>query len=218
MRTVFASILFMLFLASPALADSDLPVCGSYPADLESYECTCPSGASSAAVWGSGPYTLDSNICTAARHSGAIGAEGGDVLTFKVLGQQTYTGSLANGVQTRDWGAFGSSFAVDPFGPVKAAATKLDAECTRYPADAASYSCGCPEAVAREGAVWGSGPYTVDSDICAAAQHAGVIGPAGGNVSAILVGGLDNYRASLSHWVQSSDWGAYGQSFILDAN
>jgi hypothetical protein len=217
MRKLFASILFLFSLAGPALAQAEYPICGSYPSGQESYECSCPPGNPGKAVWGSGPYTLDSDVCTAALHSGAIGQDGGAVLTVLVAGQQTYAGSEANGVKTRDWGSFGSSFVVDPFGP-RPTGVKLEALCTRYPTGAPSYTCGCPEAAVRAGAVWGSGPYTADSDICAAAQHAGLIGPAGGNVTAMLIGGLTAYRASLSYGVQTSEWGTYANSIVLDAN
>jgi hypothetical protein len=37
------------------------------------------------------------------------------------------------------------------------------------------------------GDVGGSAPYSTDSDICRAAQHAGVLGPEGGEVTAIRV-------------------------------
>jgi hypothetical protein len=48
---------------------------------------------------------------------------------------------------------------------------------------ASALTCSCaPEAV--RGSVWGSGVYTTDSSICAAARHAGVLAAgAGGEVT-----------------------------------
>ena len=74
-------------------------------------EVTCEAGGEFRSVWGSGPYTGDSSICTAAVHAGIITVEEGGVVTATVSdGEDAYTGSEANGVTTRDWPSFGRSF------------------------------------------------------------------------------------------------------------
>lgn len=62
-------------------------------------------------MWGSGPHTGDSSICTAAVHAGWFDLADGGTVTVETLGEQSsFTGSEANGVTTQDYGAFGSAF------------------------------------------------------------------------------------------------------------
>src|ERR1019366_110716 len=58
--------------------------------------------------------------------------------------------------------------------------------------DAVSCSCeGSPS-----GTVWGSGVYTTDSSICAAAVHAGAVQEGGGVVSVAPAPGCEGYTGS----------------------
>lgn len=67
------------------------------------------------AVWGSGPYTGDSSICTAAVHAGVFAHEDGGAVTVVAGGEQeSYEGSEANGVTTSDYGPYGPSFEIVP--------------------------------------------------------------------------------------------------------
>lgn len=62
-------------------------------------------------VWGTGTYTDDSSICTAAVHAGLITrSEGGPVAIYVVEGMNSYSGSTLNGVSTGNFGAFPGSF------------------------------------------------------------------------------------------------------------
>ncbi len=64
-------------------------------------------------VWGTDIYSDDSAVCQAAIHAGAItSADGGTFLLRIHDGQQSYTGSMRNGVTTSDWGAWQRSFSV----------------------------------------------------------------------------------------------------------
>ncbi len=183
--------------------------CATYPKGATSYSCTCPPGPASGAVWGTGPYTTDSNLCAAAQHAGAIGANGGDVTALAADGQSSYAGSTVNGITTRSWGAYPNSF-------VFAAASTVEA-CGAYPVDQDSYACQC-DAGRPQGSVWGSGPYTADSDICSAAIHAGAIGDKGGVVSVLRTAGLPGYSGSTYNGVVTRDWGSYGTSFAVNYN
>ena len=103
-----------------------------------------------------------------------------------------------------------------------AAATGSDAEateeCTALASGQDSLTCSCAAGSAALGGVWGSGPYTADSNICAAAQHAGVIGPDGGTVTALRGPGVPNYSASQANGISSSAWENYDSSLIFDRN
>ncbi|MEO0406640.1 MAG: LCCL domain-containing protein [Cyanobacteria bacterium P01_A01_bin.135] len=67
------------------------------PSPIEAYYC--PTGEAQP-VWGSGPYSQDSSLCTAAVHAGQITREGGPIVVERLSGQGFYSGSTANGVQT----------------------------------------------------------------------------------------------------------------------
>jgi len=71
----------------------------------------CSPAGQPGSVWGSGPYTDDSSVCTAAVHAGLITlAKGGTVAAEIAPGESSYSGSTANGVTTSDYGTFGGSF------------------------------------------------------------------------------------------------------------
>ncbi len=205
--------------AAPAPAPEPMPSpaqCGRFPDNASSYRCLCPADARAGSVWGSGPYTADSNVCTAARHSGVIGADGGVVTLEAAPGQASYQGSVANGVKTNDWGAYGRSFT---FVGAPARSSGLPA-CGQMPSGEAALQCACTGSDGELGAsVWGSGPYTADSGICAAAVHAGVL-QAGqpGAVSVLRIQGLDAYSGSTANGVTTRRWGAYDSSITFNRN
>ncbi len=95
-------------------ASSTLPDCPDQlqgrsqaePFSTEPFECYCSVEARrvrGAYAFGSGPYDGISNICMSALHAGATGPEGGDVRVIPGPAQETYEGSLANGVFSADW-------------------------------------------------------------------------------------------------------------------
>lgn len=81
----------------------------------ERYVFRCPPGKPlPSRVTGSGPYTDDSSICTAAVHAGAIRAkDGGNVLIEIRPGQNAYAGSERNYLRSADYDhAWSGSFVV----------------------------------------------------------------------------------------------------------
>src|SRR5687768_12489368 len=99
------SILSLAALA-PGLALAQSTECGPFPTTGDSYGCTCAAGATAGPVWGSGPYTADSDICTAARHAGALGQEGGLVVAQAVEAPPSFAGTVSNGVTSMDYGTY----------------------------------------------------------------------------------------------------------------
>lgn len=62
-------------------------------------------------VWGTGEYTSDSSIGTAAVHAGLITfAEGGEVTLRRIDGLDEYEGSTRNGVTTDSYGTYEGTF------------------------------------------------------------------------------------------------------------
>ena len=71
----------------------------------------CPAGGTTRSVWGSGPYTDDSSVCSAGVHAGLISAdEGGRVVARITGGLDGYPASTRNGVEAGSWGAWDGSF------------------------------------------------------------------------------------------------------------
>jgi hypothetical protein len=81
----------------------------------ERYAFRCPPGKPlPSRVAGSGPYTDDSSICTAAVHAGAIHAKDGGDVTIEIRpGQERYAGSDRNYIKSGDYaGTWDGSFVV----------------------------------------------------------------------------------------------------------
>jgi hypothetical protein len=198
-----------------------LPGCDYYfPSDQAEYACSCAAGASDGSIWGTGIYTSDSELCTAARHAGVIGAAGGDIFALARPGRQSYPASTQNGVSSSEWGAYSSSIEFVQGAPVAPVPLPLAAgpACGKFPVGAARHECVCAATGGAVGPVWGSNPFVSDSDICEAARHAGVIGAAGGAVAALGLPGLAAYTGSTRNGVTSFEWGEYGASMSFDGN
>jgi hypothetical protein len=72
--------------------------------------CSCTPAQMKGSVWGSDIYTVDSSICQAARHAGAVDSEGGEVTVKGAYGCNSYRGSSRNGVTSARWGRYALSF------------------------------------------------------------------------------------------------------------
>jgi len=75
-----------------------------------------------------------------------------------------------------------------------------------------SIKCTCP-ALSGGRTVWGTLRYTVDSDVCRSAVHAGAAPNAGGEVTVYLAEGCPIFRSNAKNGVQSTNYGPYGRTF-----
>ncbi len=194
------------------------------------FQVACPDGcAAEGATWGSDVYTIDSAICRAGIHAGAIPATGGIVEVRLEPGRPAYRGSARNGIESYDYGSHPRAYAVlnaqeGPARVVAAAASApdvIEAGCSYNGSQVvgevgAHVVVACPAGCSGQGAVWGSDAYTIDSSVCAAAVHAGLIGDDGGEVGVSIEPGRPAYRGSTRNGVQSYDYGAYRKSFSLE--
>ncbi len=80
---------------------------------------------------------------------------------------------------------------------------------------ASSTECACPAGAGQGGTVWGSGVYTTDSSICAAAVHAGAVGASGGSVTLKKSAGCAKYNGTTANGVTTSSWGSFESSFYF---
>lgn len=74
--------------------------------------CWCHRGIIGS-VWGVAQYTADSSPCAAAQHAGAVPPSGARVSFLRSPGCSSYAGTFANGVTTRSWQSYGSSFVIE---------------------------------------------------------------------------------------------------------
>ncbi len=74
------------------------------------FSVTCPADCNYGSVWGNGPYTGDSNVCSAAIHAGKLTTTGGTVNVKVVAGGESYSGSTANGITSSDWMSYPYGF------------------------------------------------------------------------------------------------------------
>jgi hypothetical protein len=178
--------------------------------------CTCSAAATQdGSIWGTDVYTDDSSVCRAAVHAGVITAQGGKITTYPYAGQDVYEGGERNGIYSSSYGHFEGSFA---FREGLALITgRCPGSLAQQPTDK-PLTCDCTAAATQEGSVWGTDLYTLDSSLCRAALHAGVIKPAGGSVTVYPLPGAASYDGSLRNEVQTMDYGAYAQSFGFRAD
>ena len=182
----------------------------------------CPAGGSFATVWGTGTYTSDSSICTAAVHYGWITPERGGRVSFQqVAGLDAYQGSAQNGVSSFDYGSWSSSFQITAAVALPSAPASMTWDASPDSLAVSenvgqSYSYLCPPHAGPLGTIWGTDVYTSDSPICVAAQHRGLISPAnGGPVTILILGPQPVYAGASRNGVTSDDYGSWDRSFIF---
>ncbi|KAM9460912.1 cysteine-rich secretory protein LCCL domain-containing 2 isoform 1-T2 [Clarias gariepinus] len=172
------------------------------------YNCPANCLYSNAKVWGTLYYDVQSSICRAAIHHGAIDNSGGlvevtrrDNIPFFVKATKNNVESFskyksANGflvakVETRSVECYTRLADICPFG----------AEHTTCP------RVKCPSSCKNQPSYWapviGTGVYADSSSICRAALHAGVIKASGGYVDVLAMDKKNSYSGSLKNGVQS---------------
>jgi hypothetical protein len=186
----------------------------------------CPKQGVAHRVWGTGTYTDDSSVCTAAVHAGRITRARGGMVKIRIRpGLSYYRGTTRHGITSHRWGKWRGSFVVLSATALPGPRTTTTTSRTIYDIDwpnnatgargqNTTYSYRCPSGgVAHP--VWGTDTYTDDSSICTAAVHAGRITFGGGVVTIKPQPGLSGYVGSTRNGVTSQSWGAYRGSFIF---
>ena len=71
----------------------------------------CPRGGAASSVWGSGPYTDDSSVCTAAVHAGLITLQQGGWVVIEIGGGQAgFMSTERHGITTSDYESWPGSY------------------------------------------------------------------------------------------------------------
>ena len=137
-------------------------------------------------------------------------------------GQARYDGSPRNGVASQSFGSFDGSFRVEraqepwivelPGGEDASRLVQVSA-LRRNPGS----SFVVQVVGAATGLVWGTGSYTDDSSIAAAAVHAGLLKPGELGFLRVTVGpGRESYAASERNGIRSQAYGPFEGSFRLE--
>ena len=174
--------------------------------------CWCPPDRAAGSVWGSGPYTYDSNICTAAKHAGLLGSDGGEIWAQMAPGEDAYHGSSRNGIQTSAYGKYGGSYNLFSRSFSKSSVQECPLTAKEVTGE---LTCICKSDRFTPASVWGSDLYTGDSGICQAALHAGAVSRKGGEVTLRMMGGQQSYSGSDRNGISTSDYGPWGSSFLF---
>ncbi|MDQ7025807.1 MAG: LCCL domain-containing protein [Anaerolineae bacterium] len=174
---------------------------------------SCPAAGTEGSIWGTGIYTDDSSVCTAAVHMGLITFKEGGLFNISIVdGQESYEASVQNEIESFDFSEWGRSFVVTP--------EELEVEwfttAQELPGPTGtSYAVVCPpDGIASS--LWGTEIYTDDSSICTAAVHTGLITlEDGGTFDVTIFDGLDSYESTSANGIDSSEWPAWERSFFV---
>lgn len=229
-----------LFAMAGTLAYSaDLPALSSIPGlRPDSVLILSLTGKSSGGpVWGTDLYTLDSNLAAAAVHAGILADRQTGVVTVVVVeGAGSYNGSSRNGVTSASWGAYPMSFrfaassgAVDaPGSTLQISAPNVAQKTEKIFAfdDWRALTQIKPilgtvvyvrVTGSNSGSVWGTGVYSIDSALPAAAVHAGILAPEQtGLVRVTLLAGKSSYQGSAQRGIVTMSYGSYPASYSVE--
>ena len=188
----------------------------------ESIKCTCPALSGGRTVWGTARYTVDSDVCRSAVHAGAAPAAGGEVTVYLAEGCPIFRSNAKNGVQSTNYGPYARTYHFVKDAPPCEEQTKDD-PVTDCPFSMSVFAqmkpgqtwrCKCSEQRMKSaGSVYGDGRFTADTNTCTAAQHAGVLQDAGGEVTVYTDEGCKRFAAAVKNGITSREWGAYAMSY-----
>lgn len=215
---------------APTPAADLLPACPSLFENVgemaigESRSCVC-TRTGGIGVRGSGRYDPSSSLCEAALHAGAL-ARPGDVVTFwRQPDCPRLWGSAANGVVSKNFAAPTATFSFTAEPPPCPPPPSASADLAPCPAlfsreleampEGSSFDCTCEYTRHRKGSLWGTRVYYIGSDVCDAAQHAGMVGGKGSTVTVFLGGECERFYGSRGFGKESGSRRKPGRSMAF---
>lgn len=180
----------------------------------QQFTLICPPSGAAFTIWGSGYYTDDSSICTAAVHDGFITLEDGGTVTIEILsGRESYRRSFRNGITSLPYGEWDSSFRIVSAEENSVPPIAWDDNVVQFRGmndQVMQFNC-LPQS--NTSTIWGTDIYTDDSSVCGAAAHAGLIDESGGLVTLKILPGQDSYEGSTRNGITTLDYGTWDGSF-----
>ena len=206
----------------PRIAQTALPCPTAMPARGASLHCRCPVGPYRRQVWGSYYYGPDSGLCAAALHAGVIGPNGGPILARVAPGRSYYVGKARNGIISQPLGGQLRTVTFDgandqvEFGRAGHPLCQFKFSVYSAVERQRGVTCRCLRGhFGFDGRVDGSGPYTSDSSICAAARHAGELRADDGLLDVTSSPGRDRYQGSTRNGITSEEWSYHSESMTV---
>lgn len=172
-------------------------------------------GADNGRVWGTQIYTNDSDLSTAAVHAGVLSVDQSGIVAVRILpGQAEYEASKRNGITSNSYGGYDVSY--------EFVAYDESSLLILNPGHLGDFGGFVGQTLAFQvtgstaGTVWGTGIYTIDSDLATAAVHAGLVKPGEtGIILAEILPGQDSYASSENFGVSSRNFWQYWGSYRL---
>ncbi|XP_048887471.1 cysteine-rich secretory protein LCCL domain-containing 2 [Brienomyrus brachyistius] len=187
------------------------------------YQCPANCLRSKAKVWGTLFYDVQSSICRAAIHSGAIDNNGGLVDITRKDNLPFFVKATKNEIESLSKYKPGNAFVV-------ARVERQSIDCYATVAEICPFgktTTNCPRVLCPDGCkdqpsywapVFGNNIYLDSSSICRAAIHAGAIKASGGYVDILALANKKTYMGTLKNGIQSeSKRNMEGNSFRVFA-
>ncbi|UJR29698.1 hypothetical protein I4U23_017246 [Adineta vaga] len=174
------------------------------------------TGSLGGIIYGTKIYTDDSIVNTAAIHAGIVNVGETKTVDIKILsGQTSYLGSTQNGVTSSSYGAWGGSYMF----------TTNTINCIMAPIDLIHFREKTNQLLSfvvtgkNEGSIFGTNIYSDDSNIAAAAVHAGVVkNNEMKTINVKILSGQMSYEGSIRNGITSLSYGSWSGSFVFIDN
>lgn len=190
----------------------------------------CHGDISNGIVWGTGRYSDDSSVCTAAVHFGIVDAvRGGSAVVQIMKGTTELVGSSRNGVisgsrasadgsfvfvSKNEWTVESMNSPVVKGSVLRRRIATWDTRMTDLRGEIGEQvlvTCAAGERAV--GPVWGTDVYSDDSAVCLAALHSGVITKNGGEFLVEIQGTVGGFLGSVRNGVSTQSYGEWPGSF-----
>jgi beta-lactamase regulating signal transducer with metallopeptidase domain len=180
------------------------------------------TGSTSGTIWGNDVYTDDSPLADVAVHAGVLGAGQTGVVQVTILpGRNQFEGVPRNGITSQPYGPFPGAYRMEPAQPDVADPGTRDVPASISSLQELRGKNGQSFLIevtgSTRGQVWGSGIYTDDSSLPAAAVHAGVLRDGQrGTVKVTILPGRQSYEGESRNGVISQPWASWDGSFRVE--
>ena len=168
---------------------------------------------SSGDVWGSNPYTIDTDLCRAGLHSGLSNENGGLYIIAYGGPFNNFVPSSKNGIMSNSWEESQDiHFSVTNINnyPFETSRMNYD-KCGLYIGLCMGKQNGC----CQSGLVYGNNPYTSESNLCNSALHSGIINGYGGMFGIHLGGQVNKFPGSSNNGITSEKNGFSPTSYTI---
>ena len=167
---------------------------------------------SSGDVWGSNPYTCDTDLCRAGIHANQVDENGGLYIVAYGGPYNNFVPSQKNGILSNVWESQDIHFVVTSISSYEFNVSKLHFDkCGLYIGVCIGKNNGC----SQNGVVFGSNPYSHESNACCSALHSSVINENGGTFAIHMGGQVNRFIGSTSNGITSEKNGFDASSFSI---